>query len=245
MRERWQGFTGTGNAFKVCPSFFFVIPKYFFEYSAFFDDTMTSEAFHPFHHGDFMTDAIDVILMASGFSKRFGRENKLLQLFHGKSLVRRALELACSVRLGGEVLFVHGAGEIGRAAEGLPVRAIQNDHPERGMCESVRLGAAASAAAYYLFVPCDQPFLDIYTINAVVARRRPGWIVTPCHRGNPGNPSLFSSIYRRELLELADGKSPRLLKTRHGERVELVEIDDPLPLRDIDTMEDLELLQKF
>lgn len=189
-----------------------------------------------------MDPYIDIILLASGFSVRFGAENKLLRRFRGRTLVGRALDLACSLRLGGEVYLVHADPEVGKEGDGLPVRKIRNEHPERGLRESVRLGVEASAAAYYLFLPCDQPLLDQITVGAIVSRRGPGRIVVPGCRGKPGNPTLFSAFFRQELLALADGESPRILKRRHADRVEAVEFDDPRPFYDIDTQKDFEEL---
>jgi molybdenum cofactor cytidylyltransferase len=111
------------------------------------------------------------------------------------------------------------------------------------MCESIRLGVEAAAADHYLFMPCDQPLLDAATAAAVAARRAPGRIVVPFHRGEPGNPVLFSAHFRDELLTLPDGDSPRILKKRHADRVVPVEIDAPLPLRDMDTEKDLRELE--
>ncbi len=190
-----------------------------------------------------MPDSVDIILMASGSSRRFGKKNKLLQLFQGKTLLRRALELACSLPLNGKTMLAYAEPEIGEAARGFPVLALRNERPERGLCESVRLGTAASSAEHCLFMPCDQPFLDAATVGAVVSRRAPGRIVVPVHAGEPGNPVLFSAFFREELLALPDGDSPRLLKERHADRVVSVNIEDPLPLRDMDTEEDLRLLE--
>lgn len=191
-----------------------------------------------------MTDSVDVVLLASGFSRRFGGRNKLLQMFRGKTLLGRALELACSLSLNGKIILTYAEAETGEAGRGFPVLAVRNERPERGICESVRLGVAASSAAHYLFMPCDQPLLDAATVDAVVSRRAPGRIVVPTHAGSPGNPVLFSAVFRGELLTLPDGDSPRLLKKRHAGSVVSVNIDSPLPLRDIDTEEDLRMLEE-
>ncbi len=63
-----------------------------------------------------MAGAVDVILLASGFSRRFGGGNKLLRTFRGKTLIARALELACSLSLGGKAILVHAAPETAAAA---------------------------------------------------------------------------------------------------------------------------------
>ncbi|MDR0524243.1 MAG: NTP transferase domain-containing protein, partial [Spirochaetaceae bacterium] len=88
----------------------------------------------------------DAVLMASGFSKRFGRADKLLTLFRGKPLARHTLELVCGLGCFHEILFVTASPAVRELAEGLPVRVLWNEHPELGQNESIRLGVAASGA---------------------------------------------------------------------------------------------------
>lgn len=193
-----------------------------------------------------MTESVDAILLASGFSERFGHDNKILRAFRGKPLIAHALQLLCSLPSLDAIHLVHASEEVRDVAceWGERVHLVRNVRPERGICESVRLGVAASAAAYYLFVPCDQPLLDVATISLVLLRRRPGGIVVPYYAGNPGNPALFSSFFRQELLDIPDGDSPRSIKQKYADRVEAVEISDPWPLRDIDTEDDFRLFEQ-
>jgi molybdenum cofactor cytidylyltransferase len=192
-------------------------------------------------------DKIYAILMASGFSKRFGEENKLLAPFRGKALARHTLDLVCG--LGGlyRIFFIAADDAVLALAEGLPLTPVRNGHPERGQRESIRLGLAAAgregpgnAEGYYLFFPCDQPLLDAATVRRIMEARRPGCIVQPRYRGEPGNPVLFSGVFREELLCLAPGERGRDVMGRHRERLialELAESPRPPPrnpLADID-----------
>ena len=195
--------------------------------------------------GCFMVDKVDAILLASGFSDRFGPENKLLRPFRGIALAERALLLACGLSGLNEIHFVYADPSLAALAGKYPVSLVENSNPGRGICESVRLGVASSSADYYLFVHCDQPMLDAATVETVLALRRPGRIVTPYWQRNPGNPSLFSADLRRELLELADGESPRIIRRRHPELIIEAELEDFLPLRDVDTREDLEFFENL
>jgi CTP:molybdopterin cytidylyltransferase MocA len=80
-----------------------------------------------------------------------------------------------------------------------------------------------------------------------VEARRPGCIVRPRCRGEPGNPVLFSGVFREELLALGEGEQGRDLIRRHGECLIQVEIADPAPspspLTDIDDPRALALLE--
>lgn len=198
-----------------------------------------------------MDDRAYAVLMASGFSRRFGRANKLIVPFDGKPLARYTLELVSG--MGGffsKIFLVTPYDEVAFLAEDLPsVTVIRNRANEKGQRESVRLGVEAASLAgsslaagapvlkgevYYYFFPCDQPFLDPPTVKRVWEARRPGSIVQPCYRGDPGNPSLFSASFETELLSLGEGEHPRDIKKRHPASLITVEIPDPLPLTDVD-----------
>ena len=183
--------------------------------------------------------------MASGFSERFGAQNKLLVDFRGKPMARYALELAAGMNFSGGIFFIASSGEVAALAQDFcPVRVLKNTAPEKGQRESVRLGveAAGTEPEYYLFFPCDQPFLDAETVRLILNARAPGCIVEPRCNGRPGNPCLFSAAFREELLSLNDGETPRLIKTRHPQALRGVEIPNPLALEDIDDEETYQTL---
>jgi len=199
-----------------------------------------------------MEDSLDTgkaaaILMASGFSRRFGGENKLLAPFRGKPLARYTLDLVCSMNCFSAIFFVVQDERAAALAGGLPVTVLRNNAPEKGRQESVRLGVeAAGESEYYFFFPCDQPFLDAETVRLMLAARRPGCIVEPCFQDRHGNmvchgsPSLFSASFRDELLTLGEGEKPKIIKARHPEALISVEIPNRLALLDIDRPEDIE-----
>jgi molybdenum cofactor cytidylyltransferase len=185
--------------------------------------------------------------MAAGFSKRFGKQNKLLAPFRGKPLARHTLDLTCAIGSFEEIFFVYADEDVAALAAGLPVTLVFNPDPEKGQGESARLGVAAAAASttkasddaeaeYYLFLTCDQPLLDADTVRLLLEAARPGCIVEP---GSHHSPSLFSAVFRNDLLALKPGELPRLIKSRHPHSVITVETINPLLLADVDTQEDL------
>ncbi|MDR1030014.1 MAG: nucleotidyltransferase family protein [Treponema sp.] len=190
-------------------------------------------------------EEVDAILMASGFSKRFGKANKLLTPFRGKPLARHTLELVSSLRSFRRIFFVTAVAAVQDLAQGLPVTVIPNDQPSQGQRESIRLGVCASQGAYYMFFPCDQPLLDADTVRHILDLRRPGCIVQPVCKGIPSTPTLFSALFRDELLSLAPGEHPRDIKRRHPEAVITAAFPDRifLSLQDIDDPHLLKLLE--
>ena len=186
------------------------------------------------------------ILMASGFSKRFGERNKLLVSFRGKPLARYTLELAAKMDFPAGIFLVAAWTDVAALAEDLSkIKVIKNTAPQKGRRESVRLGleAAGVDAEYYLFFTCDQPFLDAATVRRILDARKHGCIVEPRYEGKPGNPCLFSAVFRKELLSLEEGQTPKLIKTRYPEAVIGVEVTNPLILQDIDDEQTLKQLE--
>jgi molybdenum cofactor cytidylyltransferase len=192
----------------------------------------------PVNFSEEIPGPVTAILLASGFSKRFGGKNKLLIPFHGKALAMYALELAAGMDFSGGIFLVATSDEVAALAANLnAVRVIKNTAPEKGIRESIRLGVEAACTAYYLFFHCDQPFLDAATVQSILGARKPGFIVEPRCRGRPGNPCLFSAFFREELLSLGEGETPRLIKARYPEALRGVEVSSPLTLEDIDDEE--------
>ncbi len=187
--------------------------------------------------------SVDAILMASGFSRRFGSQNKLLAPFLGSPLLVHPLRLLCSSGLFGQVYVTTAAPEVRQLAAQFPVTLLDNPCPENGMRQSVRLGACASGADYLLFAQADQPLLDLDTLRLILAARSPGLIIQPSFAGRPGSPVLFSSIYKEELASLAPGEHARDILRRHPEAVIRLPLSSALPLMDIDLPEDLARLE--
>ena len=186
------------------------------------------------------TDTVDAVIMASGVSRRFGGENKLLAGFRGKPLARITLELAVGSGLFNRIFFVAASAEVAALAEGLPVTFIRNSQSDLGQSESIRLGAAASRADHVIFLSCDQPLLDRATLECITGARKEGFIVEPAANGEACGPCVFSRVFRDELCALPAGGTGRDVKKRHRARVITVEIKEPERLLDADSPEALE-----
>jgi len=183
------------------------------------------------------------ILLAAGTSKRFGSQNKLHVSFRGKPLFRNILELTLEMACFEDIFLVYSDEKTAMLAKNDAVTAIFNPFPEKGLCESVRLGVLAAEKAvfnnsepvYYLFLNCDQPFLNSQTIKFLLEKAKPGAII----EAGSGSPSLFSSLFKEDRLALKPGEQHRLIKQRHPQSVITVNVSDTLVLADIDTPEDL------
>ena len=189
--------------------------------------------------------SVDAILMASGFSRRFGAYDKLLQKFQGKPLALFTLELVCGMPEFENVIFVTASPKVARLASGTRAYTIRNTAPERGMRESIRLGVASSSAEFYCFFPCDQPFIEASAVRRLLAAAKPGGIVEPVAGGERRSPSVFSGAFRDELLSLREGERGASIKDRHRNAVVSLAFDEAIIFSDIDTPEELSILSEF
>lgn len=185
---------------------------------------------------------IAAIVLAAGAARRFGSQ-KLVAPLAGKPLVRWAVEhvLASCVD---DVVVVLGHEEeaVRRVLGGLAVRFVVNDRWAQGMSTSLRAGVEAlrPGTRAALVVLGDQPSVAPDVPNRLIAAHgahgRP--IVAPRYRGERGHPVLFAAELFAELQALGGDRGARALLERSPERVELVDVDAPLP-GDVDTTEEL------
>jgi molybdenum cofactor cytidylyltransferase len=184
--------------------------------------------------------SLDCILLASGFSRRFPAGNKLLYQYNGKALAAYALQLASDAEFFSRRFFVTGCEEVAAlAAPFSNIVTLHNGHPERGVSESVKIGVRESGAGFYLFLPCDQPLLDLVTLKKIAAAAEHGKIVRPVYNGQYGAPCVFSSCFREELLRLEGDEGGKQIICAHGDRVKELQLDNAAVLQDIDFIGDI------
>lgn len=178
---------------------------------------------------------IGCIIMASGLSRRFGR-NKLFVEYEGKTFLQRALE--ATERAGFSKRIV-----VTRTPEAVDVfpHVIFHDMPGRN--DAVRLGVEALADMDgWLFCPCDQPLLRQESVAALVEafceEGNPEAVYRLAWKGKPGSPVLFGKAYFDELISLPEKKGGGYVISCHPDAVRFIEAEDSMELFDVDTEED-------
>jgi len=198
--------------------------------------------------------ALEAILLAAGAGRRLGQPKALLEI-RGRWMLP-ALVTALSAAGSRTVHVVLRPQEEAEVrARGLPepARIVLNPEPERGRGSSVRLGfAAAPQDCAVLVHPCDVPLLGAAAAARVVA----AWLraterdelaarpVTPSGRG--GHPLLLGRARAAEARLLGPDQSLReLLHRDPSRRLDVLVRGDPGPFLDVDTPEQLQLLESL
>ena len=185
---------------------------------------------------------IGCVILASGYGRRYGA-NKLTASLEGRSLIQRVLDSVPSELLE-KVVVVTQYDEISTYAKLFNFTVIQNEHPELGVSQSIRLGLSAlENCDGALFSVADQPFLRRESVAALIElwRRQPEKIAAMSSGGCRGNPCLFPAQFFPELMALEGDRGGSAVIRKHPEALTLLEVD-ALELMDVDTPQALTAL---
>lgn len=198
------------------------------------------------------TSAVAGLLLAAGGGRRLGGRPKALLEFRGGPLVEHA------VRVLGEggcapVHVVVGAGAAEVRARLGTTGAVLVENPDwpRGMGASLRAGLSSLAASTepaavsaVLVTLVDQPRVGAAAVARVLAAHRAGArLAAAAYGGERGHPVLLAREHWAGAARAADGDmGARAYLRRHAAAVRLVECGDVAAPDDVDTPDDLGLL---
>ncbi len=186
------------------------------------------------------------ILLAAGFSRRFGFADKLLhRLPDGQ-----AIALACAKHLvnamPNSIAVVRSENkELAKLlkATGLEVIFCHEHHQYMAdslvtaICATTTLEAANDG---FVIALADMPYIQSATIGAVASRVSAGAsIVIPTFHGQRGHPVGFSAKFRSDLERLQGDEGARSIIERFTDEIEFLPCDDAGILKDIDFQTDL------
>lgn len=183
------------------------------------------------------------IIMASGLSTRFG-SNKLMANLDGAPLIAHAIS-ACD-GLFAKCVAVTRHEDVAKLCRSLGMQTILHDEPLRS--DTVRLGMQAmDGCDTVTFIQADQPLISANTLTALLrsAEAHPEFIWRVGLQGTQGAPVLFPAWAFDELRALPPGKGGGFVAKAHAQRVRSVEAASEWELFDVDTVQDLEMLQAY
>ncbi len=216
-----------------------------------------------------MSQNLSIIVLAAGLSKRMGADNKLLLPFHGKTLLETTISNILFADIGEVIVVVgHEAEKVKNVLKNYPlplesgcsISIIENLAYEKGMTTSIQKGILAAQNTYgtsrfkregYMICLSDmvlirpeeyrylaQQFSDFYKQNEKV-------IIQPIFEEKRGNPVIFSSFYKKSILETTDTEGCRSVVQAYKKHVKLVEMPTNHVLQDIDIQADYLQLLSF
>ncbi|MEV6103685.1 nucleotidyltransferase family protein [Streptomyces sp. NPDC051940] len=189
------------------------------------------------------------LLLAAGGGRRLGGRPKALLTMGGQPLVERAAEV---LRAGGcgplHIVLGAGAQEVRERTRLDRCRVIVNPDWAEGMGGSLRAGLASLAATdaeAALVMLVDQPRIGPEAVARLIAAYgRGAALAAAAYDGERGHPVLFARRHWPEVAARASGdRGARDFLRAHAGELTLVECGDVAAPDDVDTPEDLGLLE--
>lgn len=193
-----------------------------------------------------MRPRIAAIVLAAGSSRRFGRDNKLLEPVDGSPLVTHAVDAVLGANADPVVIVTgYDAEAVQRALGDRTVSFIHNRLHDQGMGSSLAVGARAAPGTVdgVLIALGDmseiRPEHACDVVNAFDPARA-DTICVPVFEGRRGHPVLFGSGHLAALRTLEGDIGARSILEANRDAVLEVPARDEGVLRDIDTTADLQ-----
>lgn len=181
------------------------------------------------------------ILLAAGFSRRFGT-NKLLHPLADGVPIALAAARRLRAALPEALAVIHPDDpQLAELLEqdGFPVTVCPQAQDGMGasLAWAVRHTAQASA---WIVVLADMPFIQPATIAQVAdAIESPATLAAPVFRGQRGHPVGFGRAYFERLVELTGEEGARSILRDHAGQARWLACEDPGIVMDVDTPADL------
>jgi len=181
------------------------------------------------------------IIMASGHSKRFGRDKLTFELKNG-TVAENTMD-AIPKTVFNPVLVVTRSEAVAEMARQRGFIAVINNDVTDSMSVTIKLGLERlpGDAEGCMFCVCDQPYLRQESVLRLAEEfcAEPERIVALSKDGKRGSPVIFPKSLFSELMELEANASGRVVMDRHPQLVALVEAEDASELLDIDRPDDI------
>lgn len=189
---------------------------------------------------------IQIVIMASGFSRRMGTD-KLCASLCGKPVLRWVIDAV--VKTGNrDVYVVYRNRSIADIAERVGIKTLYNPWSFLGQSATLRVASESLIPAKpILFIPGDQPLITSETLLLMIEKfkkSRPDILCTSW-KGSRSMPALFSGALTPQLMMLEGDTGGRSLIISGQYRVAYQELLFEEEQWDIDTVEDLKRVEQW
>jgi molybdenum cofactor cytidylyltransferase len=190
---------------------------------------------------------VTAVVLAAGQSKRMGQTKQLLP-WRDTTVLGQVLRNLKQTAVH-DILVVsgHEAENVQAVAEAEAIATIFNPRYAVGeMISSLQTAVAQlpDSVMAVLVMLADQPTVTPQTIDQLLIAywQGKGSLIAPAFEGRRGNPVLIGREHFVELLALPHDSAPRQLLRQHEAALHLVSVPSDAVLRDLDTLEEYQLL---
>lgn len=180
------------------------------------------------------------ILLAAGFSKRFGETDKLQsKLPHGEWMAMAAAQYLVQVLPHTIAVVKHNDSPLAEALKAAGLQVVFCDKSANSMAESLVTAmhiVTETPSNGCLIALADMPFIQPHTIQAVAdALVETQEIVIPTFQNQRGHPVAFAPQYYPALLNITGDNGAKAVVQQFADKVRYLPCDDAGVLQDIDT----------
>lgn len=185
------------------------------------------------------------VLLAAGFSRRFGDTDKLLQVLpNGQTIAFASAEKLIQVLPNSIAVIRQENHALEQLLASLGFYIIKCDERDVEMADSltkaVRYILKLNKPENIMIALADMPFIQSSTLQSIAeASQQHAGIVVPTYSGQRGHPVAFSASFGEELSTLKGDQGARAVIQRYAHTVKFLTTEDAGILRDIDTPDDL------
>lgn len=189
-----------------------------------------------------MMKNIGALVLAAGFSSRFGSHKLRATLTNGQTVIQQTLS---HIHYAGLPSIVVTREELLDQLNLTNTKVVAFPDAANGMGASLAFGISKIPDwDGCLVCLADMPFIESSTYRQIADRIQRSSIVLPCYQKKLGNPVGFGADFFPELASLQGDAGGRAVTETHPNAVVDLEVDDMAILNDIDTPDDLTRLQR-
>lgn len=183
------------------------------------------------------------ILLAAGFSSRFGEQKLLYTLPDGNRILESAARTLKQALPRSIAVVRNDSDEIAKVLTDEGYELVVNSNSDQGMGSSIQCGIRHSTADAWVITLADMPYIKRQTISKIIDFLDQGKkIVAPSFKKQRGHPVGFNSTYKNQLLELHEDIGAKNIIQNNEDVLEIFETDDPGVVQDIDKKQDIKTI---
>ncbi len=179
-----------------------------------------------------------------------GFKPKSLLELDGVPLIRRQIKALQGAGVKELVVVLgHHANEIAPLLKDFAVTLVNNPNPEASPISSQRLGlqSLSGQTNAVLMALADQPLIDSQDVKQLIDafQQRPEGtdLLFPRVQGQPGNPVIFTSAVRSDMLTCPPEVGCKQWRQQHTKQAHAFDCDNLHFVQDVDTAEDIDKLR--
>lgn len=190
-----------------------------------------------------MKDNYACLILAAGYSRRFGAPKMQHPLENGLSILQNTVLLYTKVFDNVSVVIQPQDNVLRNSLANYSVRVIENPNANLGLSQSIVAGVQQLPLGMGCLIALgDMPFVSPDTLELMQKRMQTAAsenIIAPSVNGRIGNPVAFGAAYREDLLGLKGDVGAKPIMQACANSVLKIDVQDRGIFWDIDTADDL------